>query len=39
LLDGVDRLIELIETAEKNHDYEMLPGLQTELDDLLFYLA
>lgn len=37
--DDVDRLIELIEKAERNDDQDLLPELQDELEDLLFYLA
>ncbi len=35
----VDRLIELIERAQKSHQHELLPDLEAELDDLLFYLT
>ncbi len=35
----VDRLINLIERAEQDGNGELLPELQSELDDLLFYLA
>jgi hypothetical protein len=35
----VDRLIDLIQNAEANNDTESIPGLQAELDDLLFYIA
>jgi len=36
--DDIDRLIELIEDAEINGGHELMPGLEAELDDLLFYL-
>ena len=35
----IDRLVDLLEDAELNGGYEMIPGLEAELDDLLFYLA
>lgn len=35
----IDRLVELIEKAQDNQDHELLPELQSELDDLLFYLV
>lgn len=35
----VDRIIEQIEHAEQRNNEELLPELQSELDDLLFYLA
>ena len=37
--NDIDRLVELLEDAELNGGYDMIPGLEAELDDLLFYLA
>jgi len=37
--DDIDRLVELLEDAELSGGHEMIPGLESELDDLLFYLA
>ena len=35
----IDRLVELIDKAEQSDDPSLLPALQAELDDLLFYVA
>ncbi|MGN6136505.1 MAG: Hsp70 family protein [Aureliella sp.] len=37
--EDVERLLELIGQAQKYNKPDLLPGLQEELDDLLFYLA
>ena len=36
--EDIDRLIGLIEHAQQEDDQELLEGLRTELEDLLFYI-
>ena len=37
--DDINRLVELLEDAELNGGHEMMPGLEAELEDILFYLT